>query len=204
MEDKELFLRIVKESSDPKSVHMCLLKIKELYGNADVIRFAMEAISRFPEDIRLNAFLAETFLDSGNIHMAEEYIDKAAEQLGELLEILKLKGKIYLRAGRSREAEDILKDYLTLKPKDMEAKRLLEGEEEHEFEEEPFPTQTLAEVYVKQGLIQDAIDIYERLLEKSPNDEALKRRVLELRAIGSKKKMLIDIFERWIAKIKNI
>ncbi len=203
MEDKDLFFKIVKESNDPKSVHMCLLKIKELYGNADIIRLAMDAVSRFPEDIRLNAFLAETFLNLGNIHMAEEYIDKAAEQLGELLEILKLKGKIYLKAGRSREAEDILKDYLTLKPKDMEARELLEGEEEHEFEEEPFPTQTLAEIYIKQGLIQDAIDIYERLLEKAPNDEALKRRLLELKAIGSKEKILIDIFERWITKIKN-
>ena len=42
-------------------------------------------------------------------------------------------------------------------------------------------TQTLAEVYARQGLFAEACDIYEALVEASPEDAGLLERLEELR-----------------------
>jgi len=48
---------------------------------------------------------------------------------------------------------------------------------------EPLPvTRTLGELYARQGLISQAVGIFEALLERNPEDEALRARLSELRA----------------------
>ncbi|PKN59032.1 MAG: hypothetical protein CVU56_02765 [Deltaproteobacteria bacterium HGW-Deltaproteobacteria-14] len=41
-------------------------------------------------------------------------------------------------------------------------------------------TRTLAEIYARQGHIEEAADIYRRLLAKSPDDGTLRARLAEL------------------------
>lgn len=41
-------------------------------------------------------------------------------------------------------------------------------------------TRTLAEIYARQGHLDEAADIYRRLLAKSPDDGALRARLAEL------------------------
>jgi len=43
-----------------------------------------------------------------------------------------------------------------------------------------FATETMAELYAQQGHIESAMDIYGQLLERSPNDEELRRRASEV------------------------
>ncbi len=60
------------------------------------------------------------------------------------------------------------------------------GEETEAVEREDFPdiaTPTLAEVYVNQGQLAEAVDIYERILSDNPEDHASKQRVMELKAM---------------------
>jgi hypothetical protein len=67
---------------------------------------------------------------------------------------------------------------------------LLEGADTMELEEplvleaepEPVVTETMAELYVRQGLFDEARDVYERLLAQRPGDSHLKARLGELRA----------------------
>jgi hypothetical protein len=52
--------------------------------------------------------------------------------------------------------------------------------------QEDFPdiaTPTLAEVYVNQGQIVEALSIYERIVADNPEDHVSRRRVLELQAM---------------------
>ncbi len=52
---------------------------------------------------------------------------------------------------------------------------------------EPVLTETMAELYLKQGHQQDALRVYQALLAQRPNDAKLRRRVEQLSGGGSKK-----------------
>jgi tetratricopeptide (TPR) repeat protein len=56
-------------------------------------------------------------------------------------------------------------------------------------EPEPVITETMAEVYLKQGLVAEARDVYRRLLERRPNDSALRARMEELTRRASSPKV---------------
>ena len=51
-------------------------------------------------------------------------------------------------------------------------------------EPESFATETMAELYLKQGLRQKAIDVYRELIRARPGDDALKARLTELESDG--------------------
>jgi hypothetical protein len=51
---------------------------------------------------------------------------------------------------------------------------------------EPVVTETMAELYLKQGHQQDALRVYQALLAQRPNDAKLKRKVEQLSAGGKK------------------
>lgn len=46
--------------------------------------------------------------------------------------------------------------------------------------QEPIPTATLAEIYVKQGLIEKAIKIYRDILKQNPDNDTARERILRL------------------------
>jgi len=48
---------------------------------------------------------------------------------------------------------------------------------------QPITTSTMAEIYVSQGFIQKAIDIYAQILNESPGNQAVIRRIDELSAM---------------------
>jgi len=79
-------------------------------------------------------------------------------------------------------------------------------------------TPTLAEVYVKQGLIQDAISVYEKVIERNPNDEISKQRIEALKAMPAeekaeqferenmqrqRKEWMVSILETWLTNIRE-
>src|SRR2546430_17027602 len=47
-------------------------------------------------------------------------------------------------------------------------------------EPEPVITETMAEVYLKQGLVREARDVYRRLVQERPGDGALRARLASL------------------------
>jgi tetratricopeptide (TPR) repeat protein len=93
---------------------------------------------------------------------------------------------------------------------------------EFRFEEEvlsEIATPTLAEVYVHQGQIQEAISIYEKVTAQNPEDQASMTRVQELRTLleaeppmpeeaapkaKQKKQKTIAILESWLANIRKM
>ncbi|MCX5879472.1 MAG: hypothetical protein NTY44_10225, partial [Deltaproteobacteria bacterium] len=99
-----------------------------------------------------------------------------------------------------------------------------EEEEKPEFglEEEvlhEIATPTLAEVYVNQGEIQEALSVYEKVVARNPEDQASMTRIEELRTMltvepplaeeavsGAKqrKEKTIAILESWLASIRKM
>jgi tetratricopeptide (TPR) repeat protein len=99
---------------------------------------------------------------------------------------------------------------------------LEEEEPESRLEEDALSeiaTPTLAEVYVHQGQIQEAIRIYERVIAQNPDDRPSMTRVEELRAMAAdepplpeqtvpkatqKKQKTIAVLESWLANIRKM
>jgi tetratricopeptide (TPR) repeat protein len=50
---------------------------------------------------------------------------------------------------------------------------------------EPIPTATLAEIYVKQGLVDKAVKTYQDILEQNPDNDAARERILQLQEKSS-------------------
>jgi len=112
----------------------------------------------------------------------------------------------------------------TLKEIEPPAFAMEEETSEFGFEEEvlsEIATPTLAEVYVHQGQIQEAISIYERVVAHNPEDHTSLKRILELnamRAVASfpaeeakkiprakqKKQKNLAILESWLANIRKM
>jgi tetratricopeptide (TPR) repeat protein len=99
----------------------------------------------------------------------------------------------------------------------------VEAEEpELRFEEEvlsEIATPTLAEVYVNQGQIQEAVRVYERVIAQNPEDQTSAVRVQELKDMlmvepplteqptprtRQKKDKTIAILESWLANIRKM
>lgn len=54
--------------------------------------------------------------------------------------------------------------------------------DEEEAEDSSLMTRTMADLFAKQGLTEQAVGVYERLLERSPDDPEVRQRLSELRA----------------------
>ncbi|GAI85178.1 unnamed protein product [marine sediment metagenome] len=172
----------------------------------------------FPDDIDIRKLLAETYFEQGSIRLAETELEKLGKQIGDLSSVFKLQAELFRKEDRIEEAIDSLKIYLAHHRSDQEAIRLLsELSSPHEEEPSVLPTSTLAEIYYKQGELEEAIKMYEQVVEVSPDDEKSKTRLNELKGmkeaeehrkakeeiVKEKKLKLIGILERWLANIEQ-
>ncbi len=72
-------------------------------------------------------------------------------------------------------------------------------------------TKTLAEIYVQQGHLQEAYEIYRTLAEKNPFDAEIEKRLEELRekldspssGLSYSKEEKIHHLEKWLANIRK-
>ena len=117
-----------------------------------------------------------------------------------------------------QELEEAISEETASEPEQEVAppkKDFLESEEEEPFE---IATTTLAELYFDQGHLPEAIDTYEKVIEQNPEDENLKTRLEELKAmvakeekpvmdmvdpVRQKKEKMILTLESWLSTIKD-
>ena len=60
-------------------------------------------------------------------------------------------------------------------------------------------TRTLAEIYLKQGHLQEAYEIFQALMEKDPSDREISTKVEELKG----KVERVQTLQKWLANIRN-
>jgi tetratricopeptide (TPR) repeat protein len=79
---------------------------------------------------------------------------------------------------------------------------------------EPMTTKTLAEIYLQQGHLQEAYEIYKTLAEKDPFDAEIQKRLEELReklypspppsfSTPLSKEEKLQHLEKWLANIRK-
>jgi tetratricopeptide (TPR) repeat protein len=226
---EEMFRQILHSAPSRGTLHAVLSRMKEEGRHREVIRESLKALGARPDDIRLRQLLAESYLETGFIGLAEDELDRMTTDLHPLLAVYKLQARLYAKQNRREEALEALKRYRVHHPDDPEALDLW-----RQMQPEGMPpsdalggmpvalaTPTLAEIYSKQGRLQDAIRTYEQVLRDAPENEAATKRLAELKAetgrrgpgkaagltdteIRVRKEKVVGILEKWLSKVKEL
>ena len=213
-----IYDEIVDKIATPKA-RIILLEILKREGKPEkVIQACLKALESFPDDISIRKLLAETYFEQKSIELAKVELEKISKQINELTSVFKLHAELFKEENMVEEAINSLKLYLAHHSNDQDAARLL-SELSDPLKEEVsiLPTSTLAEIYYKQGELEEAIKIYTQVVKDFPDDEKYKNRLEELKAImktkepersheeilKEKKLTLIGILERWLTNIEK-
>ncbi len=233
----DLIYQILNQGPSQSSIHIILSHLMGEGQNAAVMQGCLKALDLYPDDIRLRQLLAEAYLRLGFIGQAETELCRVTDQISDLTGSYKTLAKLYLHQQRVVEAQRLLQLYCLHRPEDLEAAALLAGFPTEKPETEPeevseaaseadvliqLATPTLAEIYFKQGQIEEAIRTYEKVLARNPHDERLIQRLNELKGTsqGSPEETgdaavagaspieinqrMISVLEGWLTRIREL
>jgi len=213
-----IYDEIVDKIATPKA-RIILLEILKKEGKPEkVIQACLKALESFPDDISIRKLLAETYFEQKSIELAKAELDNISKQISELSSVFKLQAELFKEENMVEEQINSLKLYLAHHSNDQDAARLLSELGAPPKEEVSIlPTSTLAEIYYKQGELEEAIKIYTEVVKDFPDDERSKNRLEELKEIKEtkesersheailkeKKLTIIGILERWLINIER-
>jgi tetratricopeptide (TPR) repeat protein len=229
-----LYNEILSGGPSQGTLFLVLLRMKKEGRFDKVMEECAKALEIFPDDIRIRKLLAEAYYAAGMIQEAETEIKTAIAKINDLAGSYRLLADLCVSQGKMEEAIEALKLYLIHSPDDKESFTLLESlaPSSHETAQPPeepavipvvepelsdIVTPTLAEVYYSQGKTQEAIDTYEKVLGRAPDDSMSRIRLDELKntleqartlkmkqeAITIKKKKMASILDMWLSGIRE-
>jgi tetratricopeptide (TPR) repeat protein len=126
----------------------------------------------------------------GNLNEALRAFNKALILDGESLTALKGLAGVFCRKNQLQPARQVLERARKLYPDNSSIRHMLSrmqapgGEEEPEAEpadvEQPIATVTIAELFVKQGLLSQACQVFRDILQAEPENETVRQRLAAL------------------------
>ena len=239
-ENKDLIEEILASEPCPTTARLLLARLAANGQYDCIVKYGPKALSHNPHDIELMKLMAEAYKEMGFLGLAEDMLEKACSSIEKFSVLFKDLADLYAKNRDNEKAIACLRKYLSYHPDDHEAKaRLdtLQTPQEPEISEPPEPgfaqgsptlqdlaTPTLAEIYFNQGQIQEAIEIYESVLARHPEDHEAARRLEELKAmvespaqgvrglervqgqdhLRARKERMIDVLESWLGKIQEM
>jgi tetratricopeptide (TPR) repeat protein len=231
---------ILENAPSKETLHILLPLFKADGKYSLLIRECQKAVLRFPDDLILKKILAEAYLTDGRLLEAEAEAGRVIEGIKKLATVYKLQADIYLRQDKKEAAALCLKRFLLFYPEDKDAALKLEdlalpeeaskpvpeesvmdsGMQELEQELPEIITATLAKVYFDQGKIDEARDIYGKLIDMNPDDAISASRFKEISALSDiddiqaetrpvngvrhKKEKIISILDAWRKNIREV
>jgi tetratricopeptide (TPR) repeat protein len=152
----------------------------------EAIRLCREGLGRFPQYSTARLILAKALLDDGNPEGALAEVRAALEKSPRDAEAQRLASELHRRAGRLEEALDHLRQAVKLEPGDRESRALLEvlagsgtsegSSLERLMADETFVTVSFGSVCLEQGLVDEAAQVFLRLIKKDPGDARARER----------------------------
>jgi len=237
-ENTALYDEILKNGPSQTTLHIILARIKGEGRVNEVIQWCMEFLRVFPKDIYLRMLLAECYLDLGSVGRAETEFLKVSSMMNDLLPVYARLAKVYTKQKRFVDAAGEAEMFLAHHPDDPEMREILQTVKQAEDsadgpdekwtvlpdDEEKslvnFATPTIAELYFNQGQLDAAVETYEKVLEKHPDDTVSAERLSQLKAgleadlsgsakeshhgVDTQKEKLLTILEKWLPKVGEI
>lgn len=192
-----------------------------------------------PDALRGRLILGRCYLEKGMVAEAKGELEKVAEGIEECLSVYKLLSQVYLQEKNIDRALEVLRKSLYFPAEEDKPKRGMTpleldlpqqkikpalaptppdsqediAEERKSFTEkaakEAIQTDTLAEIYIKQGHPEKALSIYKDILYREPENiqvkekyETLQKRLDAERRAASRQR-IINRLERWLAVVSS-
>ncbi len=141
----------------------------------DAIRLCREGLERFPQYVTARLILAKALLDDGNPDGALEEVRTILAASPQEAQAHRLAGDLYRRAGALGDAVGHLEQAVRLDPGDRESRALLEvlgaggavpegSALKQQLTDDTFVTVSFGAVCLEQGLVDEAAQIFLRLL----------------------------------------
>ncbi|HET8579352.1 MAG TPA: tetratricopeptide repeat protein [Methylomirabilota bacterium] len=153
----------------------------------EAIRLCRDGLGRFPHYSTARLILAKALLDEGASEDALGEVKTVLEKSPRDAEAHRLASEIYRRAGRLDDALGHLRQAVKLDPGDRESRALLEvldgggavpegSSLERLMADETFVTVSFGSACLEQGLVDEAAQVFLRLLKKDPGDVRARER----------------------------
>jgi tetratricopeptide (TPR) repeat protein len=154
----------------------------------DAIRLCREGLARFPAYAAARLVLARALLEAGDPDGALTEVRVAVASPAADAETHRLAGELERRAGRIPEALRHLRRAATLDPSDRESKGLVgvleragqvarESALAHVLADDTFATVSFGAVCLEQGLVDEAAQIFLRILGREPGHPAARAKL---------------------------
>lgn len=214
---EDAYDEIIDNIAKPKASLILINRLKKQGDLGNVIKACTNALKYFPDDIYIRGVLAEAYFEQGHTLLADTELSKIVKQINELSYLFKIQADLYRKEGRFEEAIDSLRKYLTHNPGDEEAEQLLfDLVSDSKEDKSALLTPTMAEIYFKQGELEEAINIYRNILKTFPDDQKSIARLDELEKIRREeedkvreanirevKLKTINALEKWLENIQS-
>lgn len=204
------------------------LRLQGRYGEA--IETCQRVLKKKPELLFGRLFLGRCLLESGNIMEARKELENVAAKLEECLPVYRILSQVYLQEKEMDKALEALRRWLYFPPSaEMAQKEAtpLEmgmlyrgtppfatsripppGQESRGAEEKrakaAIQTDTLAEIYIRQGRLEKALSVYQEILVREPDNKGVREKFENLKVrmereyqVAARKKVLRRL-EQWL------
>jgi tetratricopeptide (TPR) repeat protein len=156
----------------------------------DAVRLCREGLERFPQYVTARLILAKTLLDDGDPDGALEEVQAILVASPQEAQAHRLAGDLYRRAGALADAVRHLEQAVRLDPGDRESRALLDvlgaggavadsSALKHLLTDDTFATLSFGTLCLEQGLVDEAAQIFLRLLQRDPGHARARERLEE-------------------------
>lgn len=158
-------LKLVTEAMpEDHQAQKLLGRISASAGDYDSARQALRTVLEFvPDDVESRIELESLEFSGGSVNILQ-----CSDEDEEIIEDLELLEEIEVFEEDEPDSGMVEQDFPTL------------GEPDLETHHDPLSTGTLAELYVKQGFVHKALEIYRAILNDNPGNIAVSTRIAEL------------------------
>lgn len=199
--DNNLDELIIQNLPSPSTAFLIL---SEWYGQGRynaVINACRDILKMYPGDIRLHRLACLAYSELGFQQEVLDEIDEITRSIENFADIYLLRANALKRLNEIGKALEALRLYFAFHPGDEEGLALLQelrktdgppdspGQEPADMDLEPETTMaspTIAELYLSQGLIDEAVKTYRHVVALNPEDESSRQRLEELEAEASR------------------
>ena len=202
------------------------------------IRKCLDRVRAKPEDWSARVSLGMTYYENGMLKEAGEELKKVAQVIADNKTVFKTLGKIYEKEGNNEnarrsymifsaldsgclEADTVVSFLKTEEPtreEIMSQRPLREEGEEISNNSFDISTNTIAEIYIKQGYPDKALEIYREILDDQPENTAIQKKINDLMeeigksafveveplSCSSKKERIIEILNKWLDNLGRL
>lgn len=165
----------------------------------DAIRLCREGLERFPQYVTARLILAKALLDDGNPDGALDEVRAILTASPQEAQAHRLAGDLYRRAGALGDAIGHLEQAVRLDPGDRESRALLEvlgaggtvpegSALKQQLADDTFVTVSFGTVCLEQGLVDEAAQIFLRLLGRDLSNAGARRGLEEALRIKTQRR----------------